>query len=138
MDLQRTNLTEASSIIVLDPDGSGDATAISTILASQAAAPESVVPVVVEIDDVTHGEALAQATGGRVRTVRSNEVIARVTAQASRQPGLAAVVLDLLDFEGDEIYFQSVPQTAGCTYREVITSFNSASVIGLDPTDKWF
>jgi hypothetical protein len=66
-----------------------------------------------------------------VIAVRSHDVIARVTAQASRQPGLAAVTLDLLDFDGDEIYFQSVPALAGKTYRDALLSFNGASVIGL-------
>jgi len=63
--------------------------------------------------------------------VRSHDIIARVTAQASRQPGLAAVTLDLLDFDGDEIYFSNVPALAGKTYADALLAFNQASVIGL-------
>ena len=130
-DLQRTNLGAAASIIVLDEDLSGDASVISTVLAIQAAAGDSQVPVIAEIDNPENADALRQATGGRVSVVQANQVIARVTAQASRQPGLAAVVLDLLDFEGDEIYFQSVPQLAGQTYGAALTAFNEASIVGL-------
>ncbi|MEY3909158.1 MAG: hypothetical protein RLZZ90_1065, partial [Actinomycetota bacterium] len=82
-------------------------------------------------DDVHTAEALATATNNQVIAVRSHDVIARVTAQASRQPGLAAVTLDLLDFDGDEIYFNSVPALAGKTYADAILAFNTASVIGL-------
>ena len=57
---------------------------------------------------------------GIVHFFHSNEIIARVTAQASRQPGLAAVVLDLLDFDGDEIYFQEVPQLVGRTFADAV------------------
>jgi voltage-gated potassium channel Kch len=74
---------------------------------------------------------LQSATNGRVISVRSHDIIARVTAQASRQPGLTAVVLDLLDFDGDEIYFSTVPALAGKTYGDALLAFNEASVIGL-------
>jgi voltage-gated potassium channel Kch len=62
--------------------------------------------------------------------IRSHDVVARVTAQASRQPGLAAVTLDLLDFAGDEIYFAEIAELEGKTYSEALLSFNAASVIG--------
>ena len=74
---------------------------------------------------------MERATNGQVISVRSHDVIARVTAQASRQPGLAAVTLDLLDFDGDEIYFANVPALAGKTYADAVLAFNQASVIGL-------
>ena len=87
-------------------------------------------PTLAEVDDPNTAEPLETATEGRVISVRSHDVIARVTAQASRQPGLAAVVLDLLDFAGDEIYFASVPALAGKTYADAILAFNTASIIG--------
>jgi voltage-gated potassium channel Kch len=110
-DLKRTNISHAKSIIILDADESGDATVVSTVLAVKSVNSNPNVRVIAELDDA--------------------HVIARVTAQASRQPGLAAVTLDLLDFDGDEIYFQNVPALAGKTYRDALLSFNGASVIGL-------
>ncbi|NBR55131.1 MAG: hypothetical protein EBT82_04085 [Micrococcales bacterium] len=119
-DLKRTNIANAKSIIVLDADSSGDANVVSAVLAIKAVNPNPNIRIVAEIDDANTGEALTTATNGQVITVRSDEIIARVTAQASRRPGLAAVVLDLIDFDGDEIYFANVPALAG----------NEASVIG--------
>ena len=129
-NLSTANIEGASSIIVLDADTSGDAGIISTVLAIKAAAPDSA-HIVAEIDNPSHAQALSEATNGRVLAVQSNDVIARVTAQASRQPGLAAVVLDLLDFEGDEIYFSEVKELVGSTYRQALLAFNTSSIIGV-------
>jgi K+/H+ antiporter YhaU regulatory subunit KhtT len=87
--------------------------------------------IVAELDDADTAEAITVATQGQVLSVRSHEVIARVTAQASRQPGLSTVILDLLDFSGDEIYFSEIPALEGKTYADALLSFNTASVIGI-------
>lgn len=134
-ELARTNISSASSVIVLDSNTAGDASIISTVLSIKSVDPDSKISIVAEMDNRIHADALSQATEGRVLAVQSNEIIARVTAQASRQPGLAAVILDLLDFEGDEIYFQSVPQLAGKKYATALISFESASVIGIRSAD---
>ena len=130
-DLKRTNIANAKSIIVLDSDEAGDANVVSAVLAIKAVNPNTDIKIITEIDDAHTGEALRVATDGQVIAVRSQEVIARVTAQASRRPGLAAVLLDLLDFDGDEIYFNDVPALHGKTYADALLAFNDAAVIGL-------
>lgn len=134
-DLRRTNIANAKSIIVLDSDDAGDATIVSSVLAIKSVNPNMYIKIIAEIDDANTGEALTVATKGQVITVRSQEIIARVTAQASRRPGLAAVVLDLLDFDGDEIYFADVPALIGKTYGDALLAFNDASIIGLLAAD---
>ena len=128
-DLGRTNLAGARSIIVLDSEA-GDAAAVSTVLAIRSAAPGSAVPVVVEVEDVATSSALSALSGGEVLPVRPQELVARVTAQASRQPGLADVMIDLLNFDGDEIYMTPIPELAGRTYGDALVSFDEAAVIG--------
>jgi voltage-gated potassium channel Kch len=130
-DLKRANIAGAKSIIILDENAAGDANIVSTVLAVKSVNANPSTRIIAEVDDPHTAEALETATEGRVISVRSHDVIARVTAQASRQPGLAAVTLDLLDFAGDEIYFNSVPALAGKTYADAILAFNSASVIGI-------
>lgn len=129
--LERANIKGAKSIIVLDADSTGDSAIVSTVLAIKASGAPANTPIVVEVDDLTFGDALKHATEGRVIAVQSNEIIARVTAQASRQPGLAEVILDLLDFDGDEIYFQRAPELAGKTYAEALVAYEKASIIGI-------
>ena len=130
-DLKRANVSSAKSIIILDADESGDATVVSTVLAVKAVNANASTRIIAELDDANTAEAITTATKGQVIAVRSHDVIARVTAQASRQPGLAAVTLDLLDFAGDEIYFASVPALEGKTYADALLAFNTASVIGV-------
>ncbi|MEN9324976.1 MAG: hypothetical protein RL414_730 [Actinomycetota bacterium] len=129
--LKKANIAGASAIIALDSDDASDSEIVSTVLAIKASGDELVSPIVAEVNDASFGDALVEATHGRVLPVHSNEIIARVTAQASRQPGLAAVVLDLLDFEGDEIYFQEIPALVGKSYAEALIAFDKASVIGI-------
>jgi voltage-gated potassium channel Kch len=130
-DLKRANVSTAKSIIILDADEVGDANIVSTVLAVKAVNANASTRIVAELDDDHTAEAITTATNGQVIAVRSQHVIARVTAQASRQPGLAAVTLDLLDFAGDEIYMTAIPELVGKTYGDALLAFNEASVIGL-------
>jgi hypothetical protein len=133
-DLMRSNLSAASSIIVLDDNDNADATTISIVLAIKAAVGDNHAPIVAEIDDPYIAETLQMSSRIPINAVRSQEVIARMTAQASRQPGLAAVVLDLIDFDGNEIYFAKVSELVGKTYAEALAAFATSSTIGLyDP-----
>jgi ion channel POLLUX/CASTOR len=70
-----------------------------------------------------------------VVTVRAVDVISRITAQACRQPGLSFVWQDLLDFAGDEIYFQPAPELEGHTFGEALLAYDTSSVIGLRTAD---
>ena len=45
----------------------------------------------------------------RPQLVLGGDLIARIVAQTCRQSGLSVVYTELLDFEGDEIYFSPVP-----------------------------
>lgn len=134
-DLKRANVSSAKSIIILDADETGDATVVSTVLAVKSVNANPSTRIIAELDDANTAEAITTATKGQVIAVRSHDVIARVTAQASRQPGLAAVTLDLLDFAGGEIYFSRVPALDGKTYADALLAFNTASVIGLLDAD---
>ena len=134
-ELKRTNLGTSKSIIILDETSGSDAGAVNTVFAVKALSTNPNQKLIVEVDDKNVAQSLATATKGQVIPVRSHDIIARVTAQASRQPGLAAVILDLLDFDGDEIYFESVPALAGKTYKDALVSFNEASVIGIAHAD---
>ena len=132
--LQRANLHAASGIIVLEPD-SGDTAGIATVLAVKSLDPELKIPVVVEVSNPHHATALRHATGERVRTVSAWNIIARVTAQASRQPGIAQSLTDFLDFEGNEIHVVAAPHLSGRSYGEALVAFEDAKVIGIERVD---
>ncbi|MEN9751908.1 MAG: hypothetical protein RLZZ600_955 [Actinomycetota bacterium] len=133
-EVSRANPGEASAIIVLD-DTANDANILTTVLAVRANTGSHHPPIIAEIDDAHVAQTLRTATDGAVRSVRSHDIIARVTAQASRQPGLAAVVLDLLDFDGDELYFAQAGELVGKTYGDALLAFAGSSVIGIQHAD---
>lgn len=132
--LERANLLRASSVIVLEPD-QGDSASIATVLAVKSLDPTLQIPVVVEVSDPHHATALRHATGEKVRTVTAWTIIARVTAQACRQQGLATALADFLDFEGNEIHVTSPKALVGGTYRDALVAFDSARVIGIERGD---
>ena len=59
------------------------------------------------------------------------DLIARVAAQTCRQSGLSVAYTELLDFAGDEIYFQEEPALVGKTFGEALLAYEDSAVIGL-------
>lgn len=134
-ELARANVENARAIIILSEDPASESAVVATVLSIRSLIPDSKVPIVVEMSNRDHAEALSHSTDGQVRPILAQDVIARVTAQASRQPGLVAVILDLLNFDGEEVYFQEVPELAGYEYGESLLGFDSASVVGIRRAD---
>ena len=136
-DLNLVDPLRSKAAIVLSPEGEGaDAEVIRTVLALMQHDPElKTLNVVAEMIDEKNAEALGMAVGGRITTVVSSDVIARVTAQVCRQSGLSAVYQELLDFSGDEIYFAPIPEVAGMTFGDALLAFDSSSILGLKFAD---
>jgi voltage-gated potassium channel Kch len=59
------------------------------------------------------------------------DLIGRITVQSCRQSGLSVVYQELLDFDGDEIYFTEQPALVGRTYFDAQLSFADSAAIGL-------
>ena len=133
-DLPLVNPPGARSIIVLGPEGENpDAEVIKIILAitnDPARRPEPY-HIVAEIQDPANMEPARLAGGDEVQLVDVNDTIARLIAQTSRQSGLSVVYLDLLDFEGHEIYFHADPDMLGRRFGEMVGAYEELSVIGL-------
>jgi hypothetical protein len=123
----------AKAVVVLNPGhADGDAEVVKTALAVlRSTELTSGIPVITEIGDVFTAKALRDGTKGAVTVVRSTSIIARVTAQVCRQPGLSDVYQDLFDFDGDEIYFHSVPELAGSSFGEALLSFDESVPLGI-------
>jgi ion channel POLLUX/CASTOR len=137
-DLRIVNADEARSIVVLagGEDGVGDAEAVKAVLAVMTSPSRNTTArVVAELNDAETAQALQEASGGAVVTVRATDVIARITAQACRQPGLSMVWQDLLDFAGDEIYFQPAPELEGHAYGEALLAYDTSTVIARRAAD---
>lgn len=129
-DLDLVSASRARSIIVLAGE-EGDAGVVKAVLSVRAQDPGfRNAHVVAELENAGHARTLRTLTEGRIVTVQADEVIAQVTAQACHQAGLSAVFRDLLDFDGDEIYFTRVPELEGHSYREILLAFDACTVLG--------
>lgn len=129
-DLRRASIETARSVVIVR-DSDGDAGVVKAVLAVRSVDPElAQAHVVAELSDKDHARTIRSITEGRVLTVSSDDVVAEVTAQACLQGGLAAVFQDLLDFDGDEIYFTPVGELAGHPYRDALLGFEASSVMG--------
>ena len=133
-DLEMANLAGARSIIIVG--GGDDTTTVKSLLGIRAArahldAAASGAHIVAEVVDAETAQSLRSLIGGGLVTVSSENIVAELTAQACRQRGLSSVFRELLDFDGDELYFASFPQLVGSTYAATQLAFEKCAVIGL-------
>jgi voltage-gated potassium channel Kch len=129
-NLEMVNHAGCRSVLVFQADD-GDARTVKTLLALRSLDPDlTVAPVVAEVDGVGTARSLRALFGDRLVTINSDQVIAELTAQSCRQRGLSQVFRELLDFDGDEIYFAPFPELTGRTYAECQLAFDHASVMG--------
>lgn len=131
-DLRLVNPSSAKSVVVVLPESeSPDAVVTKTILALVNDELGVTAPIVAEFAKPGAAQAVELATGGRVVSVLTDNIVDAIAAQAFRQPGLSATYQDLLDFAGDEIYFHSEPRLEGKTFRDAAFSFENSLLIGI-------
>ncbi len=134
-DLERAAIAGARSIIIVR-DADGDAGVVKAILAVRALDPQLArAHIVAELEEPDNTQIIRAVTHGRVLTVSSDHVVAEVTAQACLHGGMSAVFTELLDFDGDEMYFASIPELVGHSYREALLAFERCSLLGWKKAD---
>ncbi|HSM70944.1 MAG TPA: NAD-binding protein [Anaerolineales bacterium] len=138
-DLEIASPHTAKSIIVLPPQSRvPDTEVIKTVLAitNNPNRHEEKYHIVTEVRFARNLPVL-QMVGedDHVQAVLTRDLIARVVAQTSRQSGLSVVYTELMNFGGDEIYFQNLPALTGKTYGESLLMFEDSCVMGLHKKD---
>ncbi|MBI4731149.1 MAG: NAD-binding protein [Chloroflexi bacterium] len=138
-DLEIGSPHKAKSIIILPPeDDVRDTYVIKTVLALTNNPNRRADPyhIVTQIRDAKNMD-VVRMVGERdkVQAVLMGDLIARVTAQTSRQSGLSVVYTELLNFGGDEIYFTKEPSLVGKTYGEALLAYEDSAVMGLQNAD---
>ncbi len=107
-NLDIVSLNTARSIIILSPDGEDpDIEVIKIILAivNNPHRKEGKYHIVAEIKDEKNLIVAKMVGKDEVELISSEDLISRIIAQTSRQTGLSIVYGELLNFEGNEIYF---------------------------------
>lgn len=123
------NVGSARSVIVTG--GEGDAETVKTLLAIHTSPDPNPPHVVAEIDDEGLARSLERIIGPSLSAVCSDVMVAELAAQACRQRGVAAVLDELLDFQGAEFYFADATALAGRSFGEACLAYPRAAVVGL-------
>lgn len=133
-DLAILNPFEAKSIIVISPEKDDpDADVIKTVLAltNNPNRPDKKLHIVAEINNVKNASVCLMVGKDEIEVVLSSEIISKITAQTCRQSGLSLVYMDLMVYEGDEIYFQNQSELVGKTYGDALSMYDNSSLIGI-------
>ncbi len=137
-DLEIVNPHTARSIIILAPQSDDpDTQVIKTILALTNNPNRRPQPyhIVAAIRNAKNMEIARLVGRDEAQLVLANDLISRITVQTCRQSGLSVVYTELLDFEGDEIYFKAEPTLIGKTFGEALMAYEDSSVIGVHHQD---
>lgn len=135
-DLEIVSPHTAKSIIILSPeDDDPDASVIKTLLAIVNNPNRRSEPyhIVTELHNPRNVDVARLVGRDEVELVFTSELTARITAQTCRQSGLSVVYTELMNFAGDEIYFQDEPALVGKTFGESLLAYEDSAVIGLLP-----
>lgn len=131
--LRRCSLETCKSVMVNVHD---DAETVKVILALTASLKDKQLrhpdlKYVAFVQNTQYMESAMIAGEGRARVFHTKSAIARIIANTCRQHGLSQVLTDLFGFSGDELYFETIPQLTGKTFKEALMCFSNAVVFGL-------
>ena len=134
-DLEIASHATARSIIILAADEAenADLVTMKTALAlvNNPNRPEREYHIVAELQELENLERAQLVSAKEVKWILAGDVMSRIMVQTSRQSGLSQIFLDLLDFDGDEIYFTSKAHLVGKTYLQAQHEFSNATLIGV-------
>jgi ion channel POLLUX/CASTOR len=138
-DLEIASPHTAKSIIILPSENDApDADVIKTVLAITNNPNRRAEPyhIVTPIRNERNMKLIRMVTGNdHVQAVLTGDLIARIMAQTSRQSGLSVVYTELMDFDGDEIYFQNEPTLVGKYYGDTLLAYEDSCVMGICRAD---
>ncbi|HEY9840819.1 MAG TPA: hypothetical protein V6D23_10215, partial [Candidatus Obscuribacterales bacterium] len=134
-DLGVINLHASKAIILLAPEESSDPDSymIKAILAITNNPKRRKEPyhIVATIKDPRNHSVAKMVGKDEVEVVLADSFISRLAVQTCRQTGLSVVYQELLDFDGDDIYFKEEPSLTGKTFRDAVFAYDKSALMGL-------
>jgi hypothetical protein len=144
-NLHIANPHESKSIIILTPEAEAaghaatgaDSQTIKTILAITNNPDRRPEPyhIVAEMKHKKNLDVAKMVGKDEVELILSDDLTARIMVQTCRQSGLSGVYLELMDFDGAEIYFNEEPALVGKTFGESLACYIDSAVMGLQMAD---
>ncbi len=94
--------------------------------------------IVATIREKANYDAIEIIEQGNVELLVVDDAISRIIAQTCRQPGLSNVMIELFDYDGDELYCETFPTFDGKPFGETLNAFEKAVVFGYQRGDDVF
>ena len=140
-ELLRLNMRQAKSVIVLNDESVVDFNIESTLLVTRKILSDINVPVIAQFNNSENIDVFSRSDHNLL-PVNNSSVMASITTQAIRNKEISEVILDFLDYDGDEIYFFPPDDLVGKTFDEckmqamnisIFGIFNNNNTISLNP-----
>ncbi len=130
-DLATVSPHTARAVVIAHGGGqTTDTVTVLLALLTSGFAPPPDAPVIAEIADPDTALSVRAAFGGRVMVIDPGDLIARITAQSCRQPGIGLAYEELLDFEGSELYLVDEPAVTDRRFGAILRSFPGCIPLG--------
>ena len=131
-DLAQLNLNDSKSIII-NQHSHKKSDVSKTLLAilnneSRRKTPFHIVAVVNDQEDARLCKLIGKE---EVEIIESHNFLARLEAQTCRQHGLPLIYEEILNFAGDEIYFNNFKNLNNKKFSEILYYFNTSTIIGI-------
>jgi hypothetical protein len=130
-DLARTNMSKSKSVIILDDSIIPKFNIETTILASKINLEQQNIPLIVQMKEDYNIPVLTEIMANQVYPIHKNKIISNVTSQSIRNKHISAVVMDFLDYDGDEIYFLPVNKLIGKSFKQAMLLLSEVTLIGI-------
>ena len=131
--LGRLSIPESHSVVISPID---DNRAVKTVLAVKKVLEESENTATVVSASVTQNKYLLPKGGISLIMLQTYDILARILAHSGTQPGLSEAFMEVMSFEGSELYLEEYPEAEGLTFREITKRTENAAVAGMEINGK--
>jgi len=135
--LKKAGLENAAHVLINQDNDAGTIKAILSVMhylgETELLNPELFLTAV--INEEAYLEPARLAGKGRVEIIFAKDAIARLIAHTCGQNGLCTLLSDLLNYDGDELYYEAIPQLEGKTFAQTLNLFEKQVVFGIAGAD---
>ncbi|MDB0039736.1 hypothetical protein N9F02_01250 [Polaribacter sp.] len=134
-DISRTNISKSKSVIILEDNIISNFNIETTILATAINFKNHNIPLIVQMDDDSNIPILNEIMKNQIYPIHKDKLISNIASQSIRNKHITSIVMDFLDYDGDEIYFFPVNDLVGKTVKQVILMLSNITFIGIKTHD---
>ena len=130
-DLQVCSIENARVIIINALNDTIRLKALLAVSAIKNTHPECKAKIIACVSDDAHLLPDNKLQQHEITMLQTNQVIAKLIANVATEPGLSNVMREIMDYEGNEIYFERIPAFVNKTFYYASCQLNNAVLLGL-------